>query len=162
MAAARPSVVGMAVCLYCGWQCADLLRAWGHAPLERFAWVALLIWCAPVAWMWPRGSEHDAEAQGCPALLGLGLCLALAGALGSLNVIQHVGLALAIGGLLPWSGKRVFWLASAVSWMPVFGWLAGRCAGLDAPHVLVVRLLLAASVAAGTVYALRRDRRCQT
>jgi hypothetical protein len=54
------------------------------------------------------------------------LGLSLLGALGSLNVLQHAGLALSLAGLMPWRWGHALWLAAAASWMPVCGWALGR------------------------------------
>jgi hypothetical protein len=120
------------IILFCAYGCQDLLDAWRDSPFDSLGWIALSVWGLPLLVLrreeWEEGGGREGGGAS-PALLGAGLGMSLLGALGSLNVLQHAGLALSLAGLLPWRWGHAPWLAAAVSWMPVFGWALGqRCA----------------------------------
>ncbi len=130
-----PSPVALAVCAYCAWQSRDLVGAWKDAPFDRLAWLGLAIWCTPILWRRARSPESGESS----VLLALGVTCVLFGTLGSINVIEYLGLALALAGLLPWAWAHIIWIVSSITWMPAFGWLVGR----HCPDwVLAARLLV--------------------
>ena len=140
-----------AVTAFALWRSTVLLEGWRHAPLERAAWVMFLVWLVPLSVFVVREWTASSKAESArpiwpfiPALL-----LTLVGTLGSLNALCYVGLAFALVGLTGWSWWHWLWLATAVSWMPVFGWLAQ---GLGLNLLFVVRLAVAV---AGVFIAFR-------
>lgn len=154
----RPSLVGLAICAYCAWQCRGLVGAWRYAPLDRLGWVAFLVWCAPIVWL-RLARDQEGQPDDGTALLWVSLVCVCLGTLGSLNVITHVALAAGLVGLLPWSWTHAIWLGSAVSWMPAFGWLVGR---QSPQHVFGARLLVVVPAVMMTLLLSRRSWRTQT
>jgi hypothetical protein len=141
----RPSLVAAAVVIYCGWQSLSLIEAWRHAPFDRLGWVAFLIWLAPLAVLWFRPGDAMRIAGANPVLLWLGLSLSVVGMLGEINVLCHAGFACALAGTIGWSWNFAFWLLSAVSWMPVFGYFVSSLA----PQLVPAARLVVATLAAG-------------
>lgn len=135
----------VAILLFCAYGCRDLLDAWRHSPFDCLGWIALAMWGLPPAVArWEAWEQGGGENGGmATALLGGGLGLSLLGAMGSLNVLQHAGLALSLAGLLPWRRGHVLWLATAASWMPVAGWALGRYFAVEI--VPLVRMGMAAA-----------------
>lgn len=111
--------VEWAITAFAAWQSADLVSAWRHAPLERGGWLAFAVWILPLL-LNPRLPEAPRPLW--PA--SVALALALMGTLGSLNAACYAGLALAVVGQTGWSMRRALWLASAIAWMPLLGWLS--------------------------------------
>lgn len=123
----RPSIIGIVICFYCAWQSCELVQSWMRSPYDRFGWIAFLIWFTPVIFFWLRQKQlPDPPPQGRPVYLGLGILSVFIGSIGSLHVLEHMGLAIAIVGLMPFSRLEPIWIFSALSWMPAFGWLSGR------------------------------------
>jgi hypothetical protein len=115
--------------------------------------VALLIWSIPVVLILMGRLSPPEASPARPLLLGMGLLSSLLGSLGSLNVLQHIGLAMALGALLPWSWCNLPWLIAAISWMPALGWLGSR---YFAGYVLPARFFLAALASGWVIYQIHR------
>ena len=151
--ARQPLLVCFAVVAYCAWQSRDLLGAWRSSPLERFGWVALVLWLVPLAVVQTRRSGITKAPNGNSILLWTGLGFTFFGTLGAVNALHYAGLACALAGFVPWSWKIFPWLLSAISWMPAFGYLISQ----QFPKlVLPARLTLAALVAGWTTWAIFR------
>ncbi|OGG44604.1 MAG: hypothetical protein A3F84_05595 [Candidatus Handelsmanbacteria bacterium RIFCSPLOWO2_12_FULL_64_10] len=136
--------VALGIVLFCAYGCRDLLDAWIDSPFDGLGWIALSVWGLPLIVL--RQEEVGGGREGgsaSPVLLGGGLGMGLIGALGSLNVLQHAGLALSLAGLLPWRWGHMLWLAAAASWMPVCGWALGRHCAVEV--VPLVRMGVAAA-----------------
>lgn len=144
----------LAILVYCAWQAADLLRAWQASPYDRLGWVALAVWLAAFPALRFSGGRKEYVARGpSPVLAGGALVLAGLGTMGSLNVLQHLGLACALAAWLPVGGtRRAAWLLASLAWMPVFGWMGSRLFPLA---VLPVRLVVTAAAAS---FAARSER----
>ena len=140
-----------AVTAFALWRSTVLLEGWRNAPLERAAWVMFLVWLVPLSvFLWREWSSPSNSQTARPIWPFVpALVLTLVGTLGSLNALCYVGLAFALVGLTGWSWKHWLWLATAVSWMPVFGWLAQ---GLGLNLLFAVRLAVAV---AGVFIAFR-------
>lgn len=120
----RTRLAEASVFTYCLWQARDLIAAWQRSPHERLGWVALFIWGFPILYKRSNLIRHQSDST--PLLLGLGLALSFIGDVGSLNVLQHLGLAMVLAGLLPPSPHHLLWTLTAISWMPLFGWIGSR------------------------------------
>ena len=155
----RPPLVGIAICVYCMWQSINLLYAWTCSPYDRFGWVSFLIWCAPVFLFWTRQSKICHISPARPIFLALGLFFAFHGLAGSIHVLQHIGLALAVAGLMPSVRLSLLWLFSSLSWMPALGWLSGR---FFPDYVQVVRFSMVIFPAFWMVYNIYHTPRRQT
>jgi hypothetical protein len=131
-----------AVTAFALWRSLDLVEGWRHAPLEKRAWVIFLVWLLPLVVSGRRTHTAPSVADSARPIWPFipALFLTLVGTLGSLNALCYGGLAFALVGLTGWSWRHWFWLASAVSWMPVFGWLAQ---GLGLNLLFAVRLAVA-------------------
>ncbi len=129
----------LAVAAFCGWQAAGLLTAWQHSPFDHLGWLSFLIWLAPLGGAWRERTPCRETALILP-MLALGL--AVAGRLLELNALNYGALAVALTALLPGAARRSLWLASALAWMPLLGWVAR-----DFPPgaVSMLRLLVAAA-----------------
>lgn len=117
-----PALVEFAVIAYCTWVSIDVVPSWINTPFQRFGWLAFCIWIFPVLYYWSFPGKK--EKQTTPFFLWLGLALTLTGVLGSLNALKHVGLTVAIMGLLPWSWMLLIWLMTALTWMPALSYFA--------------------------------------
>ena len=154
MSTHRPPAVAIAICVYCAFEASHLLHAWFNSPYDYFGWVAFGIWITPVFQYLFSNSGNNGRRPERPLLLGLGLFLSVQGMIGSFNVFQHMGLAFAVAGLMPPLRAHALWLGSAISWMPVFGWLGGR----HFPELIhLYRFLLVAVPTAWMVYDIRRE-----
>ncbi len=123
----RPRSVAIAICVYCMWQALDLLQAWAYSPYDRLGWAAFIIWCVPVLFFWSRQTRIPLPAPpGRPFFLGMGIFFSFYGTAGSLHVLNHIGLAFSIAGLMPSLKWEILWIASSLSWMPTLGWICGR------------------------------------
>ena len=91
----------------------NLFVTWGAAPMEAMGWVAFVIWLLPLFLLW-RPGHYDLPGLIC----GLG-CL-LWGVIDSSESLSHIGLAVALGGLLPFAIEKMAWLISGVGWMPAY------------------------------------------
>lgn len=132
-----------AVLAFCGWTAADLLTAWRTSPLDRWGWLAFVIWLAPlvIAAARRRLAAHSAN----PVLLGAALATALVARLGDLSVAGHLALALGWAAWLPPSRHAGIWLASAAAWTPAFGWLLRDLVPTALPLTRVVVAALGAT-----------------
>ncbi|KZK73920.1 hypothetical protein EKD00_08630 [Chlorobium phaeovibrioides] len=147
----------LAITLWCIWQARDLLAAWEHSGYDQYGWIALLVWCLPVFMSGTSALLGAGSRQYGTAMLTAALLLALLGQAGSLHILQHAGLALALASWIPFSPHQLLWLLSSISWMPAFGWIGSR---LFFGHILPARLLLALT-AAGWLAAVLRSRRME-
>lgn len=112
--------IEIAVIAYCTWQASDLPTAWYGTPSMRWGWLAMLIWCLPILIYFIRRRPLGSN----PLLLGMAILSSFLGSIGSLHILQHLGLAFALAALLPLSWPMLIWVPSAASWMSAFGWFA--------------------------------------
>lgn len=118
-----PSLIEVAILLYCGWMARDLPQSWVSTPSVRYAWIAFFIWLTPWMWVVGRQISADEEKSSTPLLLGFAVVSTLAGSIGSLHILNHFGVALALTGMLPWSWQQMIWLLSSISWTPALGYM---------------------------------------
>ena len=149
----RPPAIAIAICIYCIMNSFDLVVTWMHPSQARLGAAALIIWVTPVILYWSLRTKFNEKLKGRPILLGLALLLSFNGMVGSLNVLEHVGLACAIGALLPPFPMNLVWLASSLSWMPAFDWLGGR---FFPEYIIIARILTAALPACYMAHSIQR------
>ncbi len=149
-----PSLIEFAVLAYCLWQAADLPISWVAAPYARYAWIAFIIWCLPAFYYMTRCILNDSTKESNLYLLGAAILASLLGSLGSLHILRHIGLALAIGGTLPFHALGLVWLAMAISWLPGFGWMVKS---LPLQIVPALQIILASIGTGAMIYRLRRS-----
>ena len=161
MKISAPPLVALAILFYCAWNSFHILSDWfGDDPLAHFAWLAFVIWIFPLILYWTPGSFLGASRAPCNAfLLALALATSFLGMIGSLNVLQYFGLALALGGVLPWSWNLAIWIVCSVSWMPALAWLASHT---FPAYIVAMRLLLASASAVWLIIALWRNKKDYT
>ncbi|MDP6443790.1 MAG: exosortase-associated EpsI family protein [Pirellulaceae bacterium] len=137
---AWPSKTGVVTLLFCAGHSFDLLDTWHTSPLDRFAWVALVVWLSPLPFF--RLFDRKRELLGCESMVlyAAAVTASLIGQLGCVNAFEHFGLILAVTGLLRWTWRSLIWISAGVSWMPAFGWLASSVAP---DQVLTMRVALA-------------------
>ena len=115
----------------------DLLNAWQHSPHDRFGWLALTVWLAPVL---GRLIDAPAKLSANFYLLVAAIVCGLLGELTEVHFLNHIALALAVGAWVEFSPRIWLWLLAAMTWMPIFGWwLADFSDGMT----LVFRMALA-------------------
>ncbi len=137
----RPQIVTVLICIYCVLNASDLVSTWVYSSRGLTGAFALALWASPVAVFWYRQWKAPRPWEDRPFLLGLALLCTFQGILGSLHVLGHIGLALALASLIPPCPVHPVWLASSLSWMPALDWFGGR---FFPDYVSVVRILTAA------------------
>lgn len=138
----------------CAWQSADLVTAWAHSPFDRYGWLALALWLAPVfaAAFGFRAALPASRRSFHLAWLALFTCLT--GVLTEMHFLQHAALALAGVAVTPRFRLDNLWLALALAWMPALGWLLG---GLPVSGVAAIRLALTAVAALLVLVSVRQN-----
>ncbi len=137
----RPSLITLLICAYCVLCSLDLVETWLSSSSIPVGAGAFVLWLSPVAVFWcSRMEGSPPEVPDRPILLGLALFFSFIGGVGSLRVLSHAGLALAVGSLMPASGAHLLWLSSSPAWMPALDWLGGR---FFVEYTTVARILLA-------------------
>lgn len=114
----HPPWITVAVIVYGAWVSSYILGVWVNSPLDHYSWVALAIWLTPVK-QWTSTLSRG-QAVG----VGVAILVVFLGLLASLNSVKLLGLAIAIVSLVPWTFGSLFWLLSALSWMPGMSWAA--------------------------------------
>ncbi|MEW6305197.1 MAG: hypothetical protein AB1705_17105 [Verrucomicrobiota bacterium] len=132
---------------YTAWHSRQLAAGWWHNPFDRWGWAAFLIWLAALAWLsrgcvWPR--------PGSTRLMLAGVALVFLGDAGDLNVSCHAGLALVLVSFARMGLGAVLLAASAVSWMPAFGWLGSQLM-VEPATLNALRIVIALGGAAGAL-----------
>ncbi len=131
--------VQFAITLYCAWNARDLVSAWQNCSFDRYDWLIMIIWLLPLLFLKHIAKNETASEKTQLLFTGTGLLFSFIGGIGSLNVLEHVALALVIAGWMPCSWVQIIWLLSSISWMPALGWIGTR---LFFDHILLVRVLL--------------------
>lgn len=117
MSAAKPLPwLELGVTAFCAVRAGDLVAAWRHAPLDRFGWVALIVWLAPLL----RREESHGPWKAVALLAAL--LLAVLATVADLHVLGHAALACAFVSWRRGHWSTLVWLATAICWMTVFGW----------------------------------------
>jgi len=120
------SLFEVALLLYTGYCSRELLSAWQVCAYDQQGWASLLIWILPCFFGGERKSTRSLSI--------LALLFATAGTIGALNTLSYIGFAFACAAIrrsFSWrSFLSIVWLASAISWMPLLGWLL-KAYGLD-------------------------------
>lgn len=141
-----PTVVELVAVAYTGFQCRGLASNWLHSPLDRFGWLAFLLWIVPVIYFWLRHGCRRTQKQGTvQAMIATGLALSLLGTLADFNALKHAGLATVLAGLIPFRAGLIPWYVLAITWTSVFTWIAMRFAPT---LILPLRLSLSAAATA--------------
>ena len=153
MTRTRPPAIAIVICIYCMVNSLDLIVTWMHPSQSSFGAAALVIWVSPVILYWSLRIRAEEKTEVRPVLLGLGLLLSFNGMVGSLHVLEHMGLACAIASLVPAYPMNLVWLASSLSWMPAFDWLGGR---FFPEYIVIARILTAALPACSMVRFIQR------
>lgn len=120
------------------WSCRDLLVVWRHSPLDRFEWLAFLIWMIPIVLYWRRGIPP--AYRSITVLLGTGLALTLIGILGETHSACHLGLIAILAAFGNRSRFGPAWWIAALSWIPL---LTMMTKFLPKPVIYSLRLSLA-------------------
>lgn len=107
---------------YCLWNASNLFTHSG-IRFEAYGLLALMIWVVPVLlYVLPQPSRFG----GNPYILGMALSISFMSAILELNVLAHVGLALALISLTPFTSALFPWYLSAIGWMPAFSYFGAR------------------------------------
>ncbi len=129
---------GTATLLFCAMMCGDLPRAWRSSPFDWGGQAALALWSLPVLAAVIKNLRPAGKASACVCSVFFStaaLGLLMLGTASSLNLFKHAALAVAAAAFMPRTTWTFWWLALAVSWMPVLGW-AGNGAGVQAVWLL--------------------------
>jgi hypothetical protein len=148
-----PHLVDLVSWLFCAFLSHSIIQDWTGFPLLHWSMASFCIWLIPifVYWFYPYAQK---PRHSNPMLLGAGVLLSLLGLLGELNILKHLGLALASVGLIPWSNKQLIWLLTAVAWLPATAYLL-RSFSFDL--VIVLRLLIVTISALTSISVLFYD-----
>lgn len=138
----------IAILLYCAFQARSLLVDWGASPFMRLGSLAFILWGWPLVWY----SIKRETAPNAPLLI-LALTTSLAGALGSLNALTHLGLALALLGTVPPSLLLLPWLFTALTWIPAAAYFAKPLA----PYLVTILRLIFASIGGAIGFLTIKD-----
>jgi hypothetical protein len=136
--AAIPAIA-WAILAFAAWRSTELLNAWRHSPLDRFGWIAFLLWLTPVAVRFIQPSPPGLHPA-APWFLGASLAASIFGILADFNTAHYVGLSCAVAALGGWSWRHAVWFAAAAAWMPAFSW-----AGQDLPRPALIAARIAAT-----------------
>ncbi len=129
--------VGWVVLVLAAWDSRAIVPAWMHSPLDKFGWVALMLWAGAAIWFWFQGRS---QGVGRAFWIGLSLLFLAGGVVSSLNTLGYIAFALAVAALPGWSWKTLGWFLCSLSWMPPLSWIANA---LPIPVLLGLRLALA-------------------
>lgn len=116
-----------------------LFEAWTTSPRDRLAWLAMLIWLLPVAAAWKRRTQQVRKIENLH-LNAVAVILAAFGMTIEINAFYHAGLAVILIANIPWNRRAIFWLMTAISWMPILGVLFVAPTAL---HLFAVRIAIA-------------------
>lgn len=120
-------ILALLILAYCFLNSLDMVHAWRNAPYEQFSWLIFLVWCLPLMYYWIGKSDKMTNETPLNSILLWGaLSASLLGTLGSLNAVKYVGLAFALASFIPWNPILFVWIAGAISWMPVVGWVGSH------------------------------------
>lgn len=137
----RPRLISILICIYCILNSFNLAETWMSSSRELAGPMALSLWASPVIFFWYMQQKTPQGMKERPFLLGLALFCSFNGMLGSLRILGHIGLACALGALVPNLPVHLFWLAASLSWMPALDWFGGR---FFPEYVTAFRIVLAA------------------
>lgn len=132
-----------AIIVYCGWNASNLFTVSG-IRFESYQWTLLVIWIIPVIYSLVSRYAFSGNSY----LLGLALAISFFSSIADLNVLAHIGFALALMSLLPVKVSLIPWYLAAVAWMPAFSYFGAR---YFPASVIWLRFLIAIL---GTVWAL--------
>jgi len=147
--------IQVAITLYCAWNARDLVGAWQHSSFDRYNWLIMIVWLLPLLFLKHITKNRLTSEKTELLYTGAGLLFSFTGVIGSLNVLEHVALALVIAGWMPFSWIQIAWLLSAISWMPALGWIGTR---LFLDHILLVRSLFSIIGSGLIVYHIQTQR----
>jgi len=143
----------VAITLYCAIQSRELLDVWFRSGYDRFAWLILLLWILPIVIPRLLGHTSTVPEKQSLIMMPVALLLTLIGQVGSLHIVQHTGLAIALASWVPFSLYQGLWIASAITWMPSFGWIGSK---FFYGNIFPIRLLLVGTAAGLLIAVLTR------
>jgi hypothetical protein len=126
------------------WACRDLLVVWRHSPLDRFEWLAFLIWLVPIPLYWRHGIPP--AYRSITLLLGIGLALTLAGIVLDTHSASHLGLIAILAAFGNRSRFAPLWWFSALAWIPLLT-MATKSLPPTAIYALRISLVLLGTTA---------------
>lgn len=148
-------LLALLVLAYCIWNARDLHQSWFYISLyEHYSWIILIIWLLPLLYYWTFTSRPKEQNMNS-ILLGLALITSLLGVLGSLHILNYIGLALAFAVFVPWSASTWVWLICSFLWMPGSGWIASHLFLEYVQYVFAVRVILAAAASTWLIITFR-------
>lgn len=146
--------IAIAILLYCIWNAYNLVIGWLISPFDAGGWIAFIIWISPILYVWGINSKYAFPQPHTASFLFLALLLSTGGMLASLNIIEHIALAFALGAFMPWNWNIFFWLIGAISWMPLLGYVSSD---LSISMVVILRICISLiSAAWGYFYTFNR------
>ncbi len=151
-----PSLVHVAALLFVLCFQGSLVNAWLISPLDKGAWIALLIWITPIllyrcGWLnVPAKVSLDNTS-----LLMIGIILTVLGIIGSVNSLKTLGLAFALASFVPLHPVAILWLISSLAWMHPFAYLGSYYLG---PYIFSSRLLFVTPCTACFVWCMSKTK----
>lgn len=116
------SLLTLAIVIYCAWNASNLFSLSG-IRFESYGLIPLIVWCIPLFYYLLTESFR---LGGNPYILGAALVISFLSAIVDLNVLAHIGFALALMSLVPLSFRLVPWYLSAIAWFPAFSYFGAR------------------------------------
>lgn len=136
----------ISVILFLIWESRALRFAWTLDLSNRYGLIAFLLWI--ISSIFIALHFHSNLRNGTWWTLALLCCLA--GKLGDMEVLKHVGIAVAVAGILPNTATRIICLIGAMSWTTALSWFSEHYY-LFNPDRLRIPMALFATVSMATL-----------
>lgn len=145
--------IEIVVTLFCLALSTELFDSWHTSPLDRGSWIAFLLWSLPIIAFMLLPQSFISKTKLSFFYLLCAIITTTIGFLGSLNVLHYLGLAFALGALLPPHWLKIIWTGTSISWMPGFGWFGSH---YFPEYIFAGRLTIALIAGIGMFLAIRK------
>ncbi len=137
----------------------NLIETWKTSPLDKFGWLAFIIWFIPIPAYYIYSFIYKAKIRLNILYLSFGLFLSFCSLITDLSLLGHAGMAFTLCGCIPFYPQNLLWLISSLFWMPVFGRI-GNLYFFD--YIPVLRLLFTFFIVLLAIFGLQRRIKIQT
>jgi hypothetical protein len=137
----------------------NLIETWQTSPLDRFGWLAFIIWLIPIPAYYIYCLIYKSKIRINIPYLAFGLFLSFASLVTDFEFLSHAGMAFTLAGCIPFYTQNIFWLISALLWMPFFGQIGTR---YFYDYILILRLVITLLITLLAIFGLRRRLKVET